>query len=92
MFFLTGVTNYLGEGGTERAAAYVLPIGLAIAGVVLWRLTSREAGPDSGRELTRREERERARAEQAARDRERDAALEGAARRPPRARRRAGRG
>jgi hypothetical membrane protein len=82
VFFLTGVTNYLGEGGTERAAAYVLPIGLAIAGVVLWRLTSREAGPDSGRGLTRREERERARAEKAARDRERDAALEGAARRP----------
>jgi hypothetical membrane protein len=53
VFFLTGVTNYLGEGGTERAAAYVLPIGLAIAGVVLW-LTSREAGTDSGHELTRR--------------------------------------
>jgi hypothetical membrane protein len=81
VFFLTGVTNYLGEGGTERAAAYVLPIGLAIAGVVLW-LTSREAGTDSGHELTRREERERARAEKAARDRERDAALERTARRP----------
>ena len=49
MFFLTGVTSYLGEGGTERAAAYVLPIGLALAGVASWRLASREAGPDSGR-------------------------------------------
>ena len=41
MFFLTGVTEYLGEGGTERVAAYVIPIGLALAGSALWRL----AGP-----------------------------------------------
>ena len=43
MFFLTGVTEYLGEGGTERVAAYVIPIGLAVAGTALWRL----AGPGS---------------------------------------------
>jgi hypothetical membrane protein len=75
VFFLTGVTAYLGEGGTERAAAYVLPIGLAAAGVVLWRLG---AGTGSGAadRLTRREERERAREERAARDRARDEALE----------------
>src|SRR4051794_15520546 len=41
VFFLTGVTQYLGEGGTERAAAYVLPLGLALAGTSLWRI----AGP-----------------------------------------------
>ena len=29
VFFVAGITGYLGEGGTERAAAYVLPIGLA---------------------------------------------------------------
>ena len=82
VFFLTGVTRYLGEGGTERAAAYVLPIGLAVAGVVLWRLTAGEpAGQRRG--LTRREERERARAEKAERDRQRDEALEAAARRQP---------
>jgi hypothetical membrane protein len=72
IFFLTGVTAYLGEGGTERAAAYVLPIGLALAGVALWRL-----GIDPAAEA----ERERARAERAERDRERDEALEAAARR-----------
>src|SRR4051794_3888537 len=38
LFFIAGVTQYLGEGGTERAAAYVIPIGLAAAGVALWRL------------------------------------------------------
>ena len=41
VFFLTGVTSYLGEGGTERVAAYVLPIGLALAGAALWRLGRR---------------------------------------------------
>ena len=40
-FFLTGV-DVLAEGATERAAAYVLPIGLAVAGVALWR--SRDVG------------------------------------------------
>src|SRR5687768_4963924 len=38
VLFLTGVTSYLGDGGTERVAAYVLPIGLALAGPGLWRL------------------------------------------------------
>jgi hypothetical protein len=83
-FFLTGVTQYLGEGGTERAAAYPLPVGLALAGVALWRLGS---GPDEGVDVparpSRREERERARAEKAARDAERDAALEAAVGRGP---------
>jgi hypothetical membrane protein len=74
VFFLTGVTDYLGEGGTERVAAYVIPIGLAIAGTVLWRI-ARPGATD------RRAEREAARADQAERGRERDAALEAAARR-----------
>jgi hypothetical membrane protein len=77
VFFLTGVTSYLGEGGTERVAAYVLPIGLALAGAALWRL-GRPAG-DAG--PTRRQERELARAERAERDRQRDEALTAAARR-----------
>jgi hypothetical membrane protein len=74
VFFLTGVTEYLGEGGTERVAAYVLPLGLALAGTALWRL----ARPGSS---DRRADRDAARAEQAQRDSERDAALEAAARR-----------
>jgi hypothetical membrane protein len=80
VFFLAGVTRQLGEGGTERAAGYVLPIGLAVAGVVLWRLMTR--GRDGGAESTRLEERERAWAEKAERDRRRDEALEGTARQP----------
>jgi hypothetical membrane protein len=74
VFFLTGVTEYLGEGGTERVAAYVLPVGLALAGTALWRL----AGPGS---VDRQSERETARTERAERAREREAALEEAARR-----------
>jgi hypothetical membrane protein len=80
VFFLTGVTAYLGEGGTERAAAYPLPLGLALAGVLLWRLcrptgdTDEDAG--SPERPSRREERDRVRAERAARDRARDEALE----------------
>jgi len=83
-FFLTGVTQYLGEGGTERVAAYPVPLGLALAGVALWRmgLPAGTAGAAADRP-GRREERERARAEKAARDQERDAALEAAARRAP---------
>ncbi|TFV86154.1 DUF998 domain-containing protein [Blastococcus sp. CT_GayMR16] len=77
VFFLTSVTEYLGEGGTERVAAYVLPLGLALAGATLWRI----AGPGSADRPDRRAEREAARAEKAERDRERDAALEAAARR-----------
>jgi hypothetical membrane protein len=76
VFFLTGVTEYLGEGGTERVAAYVIPVGLAVAGAVLWRI----AGPGSA---DRRAERAAARQEQAEHARERDAALEAAARREP---------
>jgi hypothetical membrane protein len=77
-FFLTGVTEYLGVGGTERVAAYVIPIGLAVAGTALWRI-ARPGAPD------RRAERESARREAEERARERDAALEAAARRgaPP---------
>jgi len=78
VFFLTGVTSYLGEGGTERVAAYVLPIGLALAGAALWRLGRRPAA-ESGR--SRRQERELARAARAERDRERDEALTAAAHR-----------
>jgi hypothetical membrane protein len=86
VFFLTGVTEYLGEGGTERAAVYVLPIGLALAGAVLWRLggpapTTPAIPATSGDRATRRQEREQARAERAERERERDEALEAAARR-----------
>ena len=82
VFFFAGVTTYLGGGGTERVAAYVLPLGLAVAGPALWRLGAAlppraEGGPG------RREERERARAERAERDRERDEALEAAVRRRP---------
>jgi len=45
VLFLTGVTSYLGEGGTERVAAYVLPIGLALAGGALLRLGRRSDAP-----------------------------------------------
>lgn len=78
VLFLTGVTSYLGVGGTERVAAYVLPIGLALAGAGLAGLaggSAREARP------TRRQERELSRAERADRDRRRDEALEAAAHR-----------
>jgi hypothetical membrane protein len=77
VFFLTGVTEYLGKGGTERVGAYALPIGLALAGAALWRLV----GPAAGDRSTRQVEREQARAERAERARERDEALEAAARR-----------
>ncbi|SNR78611.1 DUF998 domain-containing protein [Blastococcus mobilis] len=72
VFFLTGVTAYLGEGGTERAAAYPLPLGLALAGAALWRLGRI---PVDTERPSRREERERARAEREARARVRDEAL-----------------
>jgi hypothetical membrane protein len=74
VFFLTGVTNYLGEGGTERAAAYPVPIGLALAGLALWRLR-RPAGDAGSDRPSRREKRDHARAARAARDRARDEAL-----------------
>jgi hypothetical membrane protein len=79
VFFIAGVTEYLGEGGTERAAAYVIPLGLALTGGALWRL----AGPrSSSRPVSARQTaREQARAERAERAHERDEALEAAARR-----------
>ena len=80
VLFLTGVTSYLGVGGTERVAAYVLPIALAIAGLGLVRLAGRPTGA-AGRP-TRREERELARAYRAEQDRRRDEALEAAVHRP----------
>lgn len=78
IFFATAVTAYLGEGGTERVAAYVLPLGLALAGAALWRSG---AGPGEETEAARarREEREQARAERAERARRRDEALDAAA-------------
>jgi hypothetical protein len=77
VFFLTGVVEWLGEGGTERGAAYAIPIGLALAGAALWRL-----GPDTGStdgRPTRRELREQERAEWEEQARLRDEALEAAA-------------
>jgi hypothetical membrane protein len=88
VFFLTGVTQYLGEGGTERVAAYVLPVGLALAGGALWRMAGTGAGDGHDRRAKREQERA-VRAEQA---RERDAALEATARRNAGAPGRAARG
>jgi len=82
LFFGSAVFLSLGEGGMERVAGYVLPIGLPIAGVALWRqkddwlaLTNADGTP------SRRQLREDARLERAQRAAERDAALEAAARR-----------
>jgi hypothetical membrane protein len=82
IFFADGVTEYLGRGGTERVAAYVIPVGLALAGAALWWL-SRATGalPGVSAGPSRRELRAQARAEQAERLRERDEALEAAVRR-----------
>jgi hypothetical membrane protein len=80
VFFGSAVFLGLGEGGMERVAGYVQPIGLAIAGVALWRqkddwlALTRADGTPSARQL--REDARLARAQQAA---ERDAALEAAA-------------
>ena len=78
VFFFAGITRFLGDGGTERAAAYALPVALAVAGVALW-----QGGSDSSRGTvgpSRRElrARERAawRAETAAQAAAREAALE----------------
>ena len=78
VFFLVGVTRFLGEGGTERGAAYLLPLALAAVGVALWRGgAAPRAAPDgpSRREL-RAQEKRALRAEAATRAAERDAALE----------------
>jgi hypothetical membrane protein len=79
LFFLTGVTGFLGEGGTERAAAYPLPIALALTGVALWTVSRRGDAPAGG--SSARGERAREAARRAEQARARDAALERAARR-----------
>ncbi|MGY1814225.1 DUF998 domain-containing protein [Blastococcus sp. SYSU D00820] len=79
VFFITGVV-LLGEGGTERAAAYLLPIALALAGAALWRMGPDGAGGDAA------DRRAEERAERARRAQERDQALEAAAARAAAAR------
>ncbi|MBW8766000.1 MAG: DUF998 domain-containing protein [Geodermatophilales bacterium] len=87
LFFFAGVTEYLGEGGTERAAAYVLPVGLAVAAVALWCMgagagrTATQPGEAAGERPSRRGLREQERARRAEQQRQRDEALEAAARR-----------
>lgn len=76
VFFAVGITSFLGAGGTERASAYPIPIGLALAGAGLWVLGRR---PQAEPRPPRRELRAQERAESAGRARERDAALEAAA-------------
>ena len=76
VFFAVGITSLLGEGGTERASAYPVPIGLALAGAGLWALSRR---PQAAPRPSRRELRAQERDERAERARERDAALEAAA-------------
>jgi hypothetical membrane protein len=79
IFFLTGVTGYLGQGGTERAAAYPLPIALALTGLTLWWLDRRgDEDPDASSLRAERIGEQARRAEQA---RARDAALDSATRR-----------
>jgi hypothetical membrane protein len=82
LFFASVVFLGLGEGGMERVAAYVIPIGLTVAGIALarqkddWlRLTNPDGTP------SRRQLREDARLARVQRAAERDAALEAAARR-----------
>lgn len=75
VFFLAGITRYLGAGGTERAAAYLLPVGLALAGLVLLRSGGEPAPAGPTRRERRAHEREQLRAEQAALAAERNAAL-----------------
>ena len=82
VFFASVVFLFLGEGGMERVGAYVIPVGLTLAGVALWRqqetwweLTNADGTP------SRRQLREDARLERAQRQADRDAALEAAARR-----------
>jgi hypothetical membrane protein len=86
VFYGVGAVDLLGSGGTERAAAYPLPIGLALAGVLLWRQKDSWAAPGRDGRPSRRELQERARAERAERERQRDEALERAARRAEEAR------
>ncbi|HEV7213159.1 MAG TPA: DUF998 domain-containing protein [Blastococcus sp.] len=79
VFFVSAVTQLLGVGGTERAAAYMLPLGLAVTGAALWRMGAGEAGAaetdgPSLREL-RKLARDQERARQAEQQRQRDEAL-----------------
>ena len=82
IFYASVVFLGLGEGGMERVAAYVIPIGLTLAGTALarqkddWLALTKADGTPSRRQL-----REDARLERAQRAAERDAALEAAARR-----------
>jgi hypothetical membrane protein len=75
VFSTAGITGFLGEGGTERAAAYPIPVGLALAGVALVRLTRGRPEGVPGRREQRAQERE----ERSQRARARNAALEAAA-------------
>jgi hypothetical membrane protein len=83
IFFVAGITQYLGRGGTERLAAYVLPVGLTVAAIALVRMARGAAvlpaAPAAG--PSRRELRDRTREERAERGRQRDEALEAAAER-----------
>ncbi|MGY1695924.1 DUF998 domain-containing protein [Geodermatophilus sp. SYSU D00814] len=88
VFYAAGVVGLLGEGGTERAAAYVLPIGLALAGPALWWLTRTRDEPGPGGRRSRAEAREQERLARARSAAERDDALEAAARRAAAAQRR----
>jgi hypothetical membrane protein len=84
VFYYDAITEYLGEGGTERVAGYVLPVGLAVTGGVLAVLAGRDGElPATPARPSRRELRAQERAAQEERARERDAALEAAARRTP---------
>jgi hypothetical membrane protein len=78
IFFLTEV-DLLARGATERGAAYVLPVGLALAGAALARWGA--AGPGAPEASSRRAQREQERATAAERARQRDEALEAAAQR-----------
>ena len=84
IFFGAAVFLFLGEGGTERVAAYVLPVGLTAAGIALerqkddWLALTNPDGTPSRRQL-----REDARLERAQQAAARDAALEAAATRRP---------
>ncbi len=84
VLFGASVTDLLGRGGTERLAAYVIPLALPIAAVLLWRQQDdwRVATPtgDEGT-LSKRQRRELEKAEAFDRARERDEALEALARR-----------
>lgn len=82
IFFGAAVYLVLGQGGMERAAAYVVPIGLPVAALLLLRQRDDWVVPAAvdGVPLTRRQRREAERAEGFDRARERDEALEALAR------------